>query len=212
MAIVLGVFAHPDDESFGPGGALAKLAQEHHLEIVCCTDGDHQAKGLKNVRDKELLESAKILGAKKVHFLEFVDGDLSNNSYHRLEEALKLIMDSVKPHTIITFDPNGVSGHIDHMVVTSVINQLFSTLPYLQKIMYYCVRHEERKEIRDYFVYMPPGRRRQEADEIVDVSAVWDIKVKAMRAHHSQKSDCDWILGVQEKLPKEEYFLVRSKS
>ena len=205
------VFAHPDDEAFGPGGTIAKLALDHEIHIVCCTDGDHQDKGLKNIRDKELLASAKILGVKQVHFLNFVDGTLSNPLYHSLAKAIKEKLDNIRPKTIITFDPNGVSGHLDHVAVTSIVNFLFPKLDYLQKIMYFCMKDDERSQIPDYFVYMPPGRKKEEVNEITDISSVWNTKVSAMQAHVSQKSDCDWILSILNKLPKEEWFLVRSK-
>jgi len=209
MAIIACVFAHPDDEAFGPGGTIAKLANDNHIEIICCTDGDHQDRGLKNIRDKELLASAKILGVKQVHFLDFADGSLCNSLYHQLANQIKEKLDKIKPETLITFDENGVSGHLDHIAVTSVINWLFPKLTYLKKILYFTNPIQLTDKIPDYFVYFPPGRTK--ADEIVDVSEVWPTKVAAMSAHVSQKSDCDMILGILSDLPKEEWFLVRSK-
>lgn len=211
MTTIACVFAHPDDEAFGPGGTIAKLAKDNEIHIICCTDGDHQEKGLKNIRDKELLESAKILGVKKVHFLDFIDGNLCNNLYHQLADKIKEKLDKIRPETIITFAPDGVSGHLDHITVTSVVDWLFDKLDYTKKIMYMVMTREERRQIDDYFVYMPKGFTRNEVDEIVDVSDVWETKVAAMRAHVSQKADCDWLLSAFTGLPKEDWFLVRSK-
>ena len=142
-------------------------------------------------------------------FLDFVDGSLCNNLYHQLAEELKKKLDLLRPETLITFDENGVSGHLDHIAVTSVINWLFPKLAYLKKILYFTNPREVSAKIPDYFVYFPPGRTK--ADQITDVSAVWQTKVTAMNAHVSQKSDCDTILGILSDLPKEEWFLVRSK-
>ncbi|OGC92745.1 hypothetical protein A2899_00930 [Candidatus Amesbacteria bacterium RIFCSPLOWO2_01_FULL_49_25] len=212
MATIACVFAHPDDEAFGPGGTIAKLVKDkNEIHIICCTDGDHQKTGLKDVRNKELLDSARILGVTNVTFLEFVDGELSNNKYSHLAKSIKSELDKLHPNTIITFDPNGVSGHLDHITVTSIVNYLFPQLPYVKKIMYYCLKDVERAQISDYFVYMPDGRKRTEVNEIVDISSVWDVKVSAMHAHVSQKSDCDWILNILSQFPKEEWFLVRSR-
>ena len=211
MSTVACVFAHPDDEAFGPGGTIAKLAKNNEVHIICCTDGDVHNNGLKNIRDKELLASAKILGVEKVHFLNFTDGSLSNAQYPKLVQSIKSKLNKIMPKTIITFDPNGVSGHIDHIAITSVVNYLFPKLDHVQKIMYFCMKDAERNQISDYFVYMPPGKSHSQIDETIDISSVWNVKVSAMRAHMSQKSDCDWILSIQEKLPKEEWFLVRSK-
>ncbi|MEK9200355.1 MAG: PIG-L deacetylase family protein [Patescibacteria group bacterium] len=211
MSTIVGVFAHPDDEAFGPGGTIAKLAKTNDVHLICVTDGNHGEKGLKSIRNQELISSAKILGVKNVIFFDFADGELSNNSYHSLESQLKTELDKLTPKTVITFHPNGVSGHIDHMVVTSVIDHLFPKLNYLKKIMYYAMRDLERKEIGDYFVHMPAGLSKDQADEVVDVSQEWLQFVNAVRAHKSQSSDADWVLGIAEKLPKEEYFIVRSK-
>jgi LmbE family N-acetylglucosaminyl deacetylase len=211
MSTVAGVFAHPDDEAFGPGGTLAKLSQTNDVYIICCTDGDHQEKNLKNIRHDELLASAKILGVKKVFFLDFIDGSLNNNLYQELSEKLHKLLNQLSPDTLITFHPNGVSGHIDHIVITSVVNHLFPKLPYLKKIMYFCMRDTERSQIPAYFVHMPDGIPRSAADEVVDTSSVRSTAISAMRAHRSQKDDCDWILNITRNLPKEEYFLVRSK-
>lgn len=211
MSTIVGVFAHPDDEAFGPGGTLAKMARDNDVYIICCTDGNHQEKGLKNVRDKELLASAKVLDVKKVIFLNFEDGELCNANYHKLAENLRRELDKLKPETIITFHPNGVSGHIDHIVVTSVVNFLFHKLKYLKKIMYFCLRDLERQMIPNYFVHMPEGIARQNTDQIIDVSAVWNIKNAAMRKHKSQIKDLIMVTAMQALLPKEEYFVVKIK-
>lgn len=211
MSKIACVFAHPDDEAFGPGGTIAKVASDNEVHIICVTDGDVAGNGLKTVRDKELLASAKILKVTQVHFLNFVDGTLSNSLYAKVAKAIRAKLDQLRPDTVITFDENGVSGHLDHIAVTSVVNWLFPKLPYLKKILYFCNSKSAADQITDYFVYFPPGRSRREVNEIIDVSSHWPTKVAAMRAHVSQKSDCDWILGLLEKLPKEEWFGVRSK-
>lgn len=212
MSTVACVFAHPDDEALGPGGTIAQLARAgQQVHIICCTDGDHQNNGLKHVRDKELLTSAKILGVKRVTFLGYIDGELSNNKYPALARDIKKHLDRLRPHTVVTFDPNGLSGHLDHIAVTSIINHLFPQLSYLKKIMYYTMKSSERRQISNYFVYMPPGKYRRQVDEIIDISAVWNTKAAAMRAHHSQKSDYDRALSIQSRLPKEEWFLIRTK-
>ncbi len=211
MSTIVGVFAHPDDEAMGPAGTIAKLAQENEVHLICVTDGDHQDKGLKNIRDKELSKSAQILGVKKVVFLDFVDGSLSNSNYHKIADALKKQLDILRPETIITFHPNGVSGHIDHLVVTSVVNFLFPKLKYLKKVMYFAMRDIERRLMPGYFVYMPDGLAKKDAHEVVDTRSVWDQKKKAIQAHKSQSSDGNKILLRDSILPKEEYFIVRSK-
>ena len=157
MANIACIFAHPDDEAFGPGGTIAVLAANHEVHLICVTDGDVANNGLKDIRSQELQASAAILGVTQVHHLGFIDGTLSNSLYHQLADELKTKLDDLRPEIIITFDDNGLSGHLDHIAITSVINWLFPKLSYLQKIMYYCQKADERKHIRDYFVFMPPA-------------------------------------------------------
>jgi len=211
MSKIACVFAHPDDEAFGPGGTIAKLAADHEVHLVCVTDGDVANTGLGTIRAQELAASAKILRVHQVHHLGFADGSLSNANYHQVAAAIQSILDQLRPESLLTFDENGLSGHLDHIAITSILNWLFPKLDYLRRILYFCQRDQERKHIRDYFVYMPPGRDRSEVQVVEDISAVWDAKVAAMRAHVSQSGDCEWILSIITGLPKEEWFRVRSK-
>ena len=210
MAIIACVIAHPDDEAFGPGGTIAKLSPNNDVYIICATDGD-SGTGLKNIRHKELLASAKVLGVKQVFFLNFVDGELSNNKYQKIASGIQKLLDRLQPETVITFHPNGVSGHLDHIAVTSVINFLFPKLNYLKKVMYFCMRDVERDLIPGYFVYMPPGVPEGQIDEVVDTSDVWETKIRAVHCHKSQQHDIDNILSLFANLPKQEYFLVKIK-
>lgn len=71
---IVGIFAHPDDEAFGPGGTLAKLAKENEVHIICATSCESGQKSISDkkdlgkIRKQELLSSAKILGIKKSIF------------------------------------------------------------------------------------------------------------------------------------------------
>ncbi|MBI4159549.1 PIG-L family deacetylase [Candidatus Wolfebacteria bacterium] len=85
MKTIVCIFAHPDDEAFGPGGTIAKLAKKNRVYIICATKGeagkDSRRKKMGVLHDhraSELVASAKILGVKKVYFLGFKDGTLSN--------------------------------------------------------------------------------------------------------------------------------------
>src|SRR3989344_3283405 len=117
MKKIVCIFAHPDDESFGPSGTIAKLSKENDVYIICATDGDagenqNKYKDLGKVRTEEARKSAKVLGVKKVFFLGHKDGTLSNSLYHLLAEKVQGILDDIRPDTLITFEPRGVSGHI----------------------------------------------------------------------------------------------------
>lgn len=212
------VFAHPDDEAFGPSGTLYKLSQDNDVYILCATKGQagqdsrsETSESLTSKRAKELKESAKHLGIKKVYFLGFKDGTLSNNLYHALAEKIKTHLELLKPELVITFEPQGVSGHIDHIMVSMVTTFAVKKLSFIKELWYSCIPEDRAAKLVDYFIYFPPGYKKSEIDKTVDVTDVWDIKVKAMRIHESQKPDADKILNSFKNFPKEEYFLVEKR-
>src|ERR1700738_4566437 len=97
------IFAHPDDEAFGPSGTIAKLAKENDVYLLCATKGQagkdsgNSKRKLHERRAEEVKESAKILGVKSVVFLGFVDGQLSNNLYHQLAEKIIKHLKKLRP-------------------------------------------------------------------------------------------------------------------
>lgn len=214
---VVVVTAHPDDEAFGPSGTIAKFAKTHDVYLLCATRGEAgkdfgNHKNLAKAREQELKDSAKILGVNKIHFLGFADGTLSNSLYHELAAKIENLLKKYKPETVITFEPRGVSGHIDHITVSMVTSFVCQKLPFIKTILYHCITEEMRKGFgNDYFIHFPPGYKKNQIGKIVDVSDVWDLKIKAMFAHKSQIQDAQRILERRQKFPKKEYFLVIKK-
>lgn len=212
---VVAVFAHPDDEALGPAGTLAKFSKTHDIHLLCVTDGQAGKNSLKNtarelskIRKQELFESAKILGIKKIHCLGFVDGTLSNNLYHEVAKKIKKKLLQLKPEFVITFEPHGISGHIDHIAVTFITTYVVKQLLFIKNLYYYCLTLKEREMMpENYFVYFPDGYKKNEIDWEVDITDVWDTKLKAMNAHASQKHDTKTVQKAFKNLPKKEYFL-----
>jgi LmbE family N-acetylglucosaminyl deacetylase len=219
--VIVGIFAHPDDEAFGPGGTLALLAKTHDVYVICATKGEagglpSQSKDeIANLRENELLKAAEILGIKEVRFLGFEDGTLSNNTYHAIADKVQQHLAELKPDTIITFEPRGVSGHIDHIAMSMITTFVFYKLDFIKRLYYFCISDREKnateKAFGSYFVYFPPGYSKKEIDKTFNVESVWETKVRAMQAHTSQISDVNRILSVKNTLPKEEYFLILEK-
>jgi N-acetylglucosamine malate deacetylase 2 len=213
------VFAHPDDEAFGPGGTIAKFAKKREVYLICATKGEagkyRGGKGKQNmaeIRANELRRSAAILGVRKVFFLKFIDGTLSNNQYHAIAKAVEKILRIIKPDTILTFEPRGVSGHIDHIAISLISSYLFERLPFIKTVMQYCVLDTPERRKRKYFVYLPPAYKKSEVNMVSDVRNEWDTKLRAMNEHQSQVHDLKRILKRYKVSPKEEYFLVERKN
>src|SRR3954462_6362017 len=133
-APVLAVFAHPDDERvIGP--LLSKLAREgRETHLVIATDGSKGVRDYAHIpagpelaaaRTKEATCAANRLGVRKLHLLGLPDGGLASfNVLGKLRPALAAIIDSLKPAAIITFGPEGGTGHPDHRLVGDVVTQI----------------------------------------------------------------------------------------
>jgi LmbE family N-acetylglucosaminyl deacetylase len=215
---IVAVFAHPDDETFGPGATLHKLAQNNDVYIICATCGEagdgcetDSGRTVADIRTEELQNAAQVLGVKNVFFLGFIDGTLNNKQYHTVADAVRKKLEELQPNIVITFEPKGVSGHIDHMAMSAIVTFVARDLPSVQEVWYYGNIKEKSASRRDYFIYFPPGYEREEFDEIVDISDVWDVKVRAMEQHKSQNKDMQNILESAKHFPKDEYFFVRKK-
>lgn len=207
------IFAHPDDESFGPAGAIHYFASKIPVEVICVTSGDYprdEAKG--KLRESELLKSAEILGVRKVHFLRFHDGELCNNNYHEVAARIAGILDDLKPDALLTFDQSGVSGHLDHIAVSMISTYLYERIKYIKQIFYFCNATNFKTIIgKKYFVYFPNGIEEEEADWIMDCSNIWKIKHQAMKAHESQVKDYTMLITLFRKYLKKEYFRISKK-
>ncbi len=214
---IVGIFAHPDDEAFGPAGTLATLAKEHDVYLICVTRGDAGLSSvahdgdLGDVRLLELRNSAAVLGIKELFFLNYNDGTLCNNVYHQVADDIQKKLDELKPETLITFEPRGVSRHIDHIAVSMTTTFVFNKVPYARYLWHYCIDARHRKAFKDYFIYFPPGYEPSEYNQTIDVSKVWEQKLKAINQHVSQQGDIDKIVPIMEHLPKEEYFIAIEK-
>ena len=131
---IVAVFAHPDDERvIGP--LLSRLAREgRETHLVIATDGSKGVRDFARIpagpelaaaRVKEANCAATRLGVKQLHLLGLPDGGIASfNELGKLRTSLVAIIDSVKPAAIITFGPEGGTGHPDHRLVGNVVTQI----------------------------------------------------------------------------------------
>jgi LmbE family N-acetylglucosaminyl deacetylase len=123
------VFAHPDDESLGAGGTLAKYAMEGvETFLVTATRGERGWFGdeqenpgpeaLGRLREEELLAAAQVLRIQEVNLLGYMDGELDQANPAQAIGKIVGHVRRVKPHVVITFDPYGAYGHPDHIAIS----------------------------------------------------------------------------------------------
>lgn len=125
------VLAHPDDESLGMGGVMAKYASEGvETYLVTATRGERGRIGDKRnamsleavgkIREAELLAAAKVLGIREVSFLDYIDGDLDQADSHEAIAKIAAHLRRVRPQVVITFGPEGGYGHPDHIAISQL--------------------------------------------------------------------------------------------
>lgn len=125
---LLVVFAHPDDESMGMGGTLARYAAEGvETYLVCATRGekgwfgpegeDPGLHALGQLRTMELESAVHELGMKGLFFLDYVDGEVDQAD--PVEAIAKIVthIRRVMPQVVVTFPPDGNYGHPDHIAI-----------------------------------------------------------------------------------------------
>lgn len=131
------VFAHPDDESFSSGGALARYSAEGvETSLITATIGEAgELEGKKvdpalvaRVREPELREAARILGVKHLRLLRLPDGLLAEHS-NLLTASIRDALLELRPQVVIVEDSQGITGHPDHVAVTQAAIQAFDSFP-----------------------------------------------------------------------------------
>jgi LmbE family N-acetylglucosaminyl deacetylase len=126
---LMAILAHPDDESLGNGGTLARYAAEGvEVTLVTATRGQRGWFGepsanpglqaLGQLREAELRDAAAELGLREVVLLDYVDGELAHADTDQVICELVAHIRRVRPHVVLTFGLDGAYGHPDHMAIS----------------------------------------------------------------------------------------------
>jgi len=130
---LLAIFAHPDDESIGMGGTLAKYsAQGVETYYACASRGERgwfgpeeQNPGLSvlgQIRTRELENAVKTLGMSGLHFLNYIDGDVDKANHTEIIGKIVSHIRKIAPQVVVTFPPDGNYGHPDHIAIGQFTN------------------------------------------------------------------------------------------
>ncbi len=144
---LLMVFAHPDDETFGMAGTIARYASEGaEVYLICATNGDVGSAdeqflqghlSVADLRLEELRCAAQLLGLKHLYALGYRDSGMpgSEDNQHpksllsaELSEVVGRVVEvirQVRPQVVVTFDPYGGYGHPDHLRMHQATLQAF---------------------------------------------------------------------------------------
>ena len=216
------VFAHPDDETFVAGGACRRYADAGaEIVLITATRGDAGSCGgpplcsreeLPARREAELGEAARILGLSEVHLLGYRDKQLGEAPASAVRKELVTFIRRYRPHVLLTFDPQGMIGHPDHVAISRFAMDAVVTAADPRHDGSTRPHHVPRVlwngPIAPWKVTEPDDLSLLEgADFVIDTASARHAKAGALRAHRTQrmqidrfffeKADVDAILSVE---------------
>lgn len=226
---LLAIFAHPDDESFCAGGALATLAAAGtRVSVLCLTKGEAGSvdpallktagvRSLAELRTNELERACALLGLEPPLWLAYHDSGFHRPSAwpRRLVDAdpqtvstqIASLIQTLEPQALMTFDPHGFYGHPDHVAThRAALRAWFMAghLPHPPQRLYYPLPSPAMiGRFRSAgFGDLEPRRYAVSPSDVavhLDASAVFDQKRAAILAHISQSGAGS---GIDRLLPE----------
>ncbi len=149
---ILYIFPHPDDESFGPAGAIhQQVGDGNEVYLLTLTKGGatqvrHKLKlsveAMGEVRHKEMLKVKETLNLSGFTILDYPDSGLKELDPRILEEAIETEIRKIKPEIVVTYPVHGGSGFHDHLVTYAVVKRVFTEMKeagsnYLKRLAFF---------------------------------------------------------------------------
>ena len=208
---VLAAFAHPDDEVFRCGGTLALLARRGvRVQTLTATRGGGGSCGdpplctrdrLPDVREEELRCACRALGIEAPWLLDYEDGTLSTVDDQEGAAHVLDAIDELRPQVLITWPPDGLSGHPDHVAVSRWTRLAFEAADDLgsgaQLALYHMVVPERVGDVLGF-----SGLHAVSDEDVtltVDVAPVWEEKLSAIRCHRTQAGESPILDAPRER-------------
>ena len=209
---LLGVWAHPDDECYLSAGLMARVvAAGGHVRVVCATSGelgtsDSAEAGTERFgysRRVELQSSLDVLGVHDLHVVGLPDGGCSEADDADMAAVVADHIDDVGADTVITFGPDGITGHADHTAVsrwTTAAARSDLELLYATMTHHFVDRHRAVHDGIGLFGDLPGGRPRSVHPCRVALQVSLDHgelirKRRALSRHESQTSSLAELVG-----------------
>jgi len=221
---VVGVFAHPDDDVFTIGGVLADAGERLDTTLVFATSGGAgpisdpalaTRETLADVREGEQLASMRALGvadSTTAVFLRHPDYYLPDVPFDELAGEVEATMRSVQPHTVVTFGPDGITSHHDHIrageAATEAFHRgrasapagtferlLYAALPRSDVERFYGSLSDDESDAygEEGSLFNMTGARDDDIAVRVDIAPVRDRKLAGIDAHRTQRDEWERI-------------------
>jgi len=199
MRCILFVFAHPDDEShWGSGVAIRAHAEGVRTVLITATRGERGTTGdlcapedLGRVREAELREAARILQFDALEILSYRDKELPEAPPDGIRRTLVRAIRRERPSIVVTFDPNGITLHADHLAISRFVSD---AIPAAADPRFYPEDGEPHAVQRLLWtpIVMPwddgAFPPRPSVDFLIDTTRWWEQRAAALRAHRTQRA------------------------
>lgn len=185
---ILVILPHPDDESFGFAGTILKHKKQGAcVTYLCLTLGEMgrnmgnppfaNRETVPNIRKKELEEACRVLKIDELRMMGLRDKTIEFLNQEKLAQSLADVILDVNPSLILTFYP-GYSIHPDHDACGAAVMRAVALLP-----------KESRPEVHALAISPNSVEELGEPDIVYDISDYLEMKLDALRAHHSQMQE-----------------------
>jgi len=167
--------AHPDDETAGVGGSIAKLSKEEDVFSVILSFGDiwppwREKDNVISERTREAKRAARILGVKKTYFMGLRENKVTQDFDSEKQNQLKEIFEKHKPDKV--FYHSEFDGHPVHLAANNLIKNFLKTINYEGKEFKYEINLWNWFKYNPFFIY--------------DITETFETKMKALNAFKSQ--------------------------
>lgn len=215
LGTILGVWAHPDDEAYLSAGLMARARDAgQRVAVVTATRGEMGTpdpqrwppRRLGRVREAEVRASLAALGVSEHHFLGYVDGTLPDQDSGEAVARIAAIVATVRPDTIVTFGPDGLTGHPDHRRISSWATAARELTAPSARLLYATTTApfvERWQHLHERFdIYLDPDLPLRTPPDRVTLEIVLDSpeadrKLVALRAQASQTAALISAMGEQ---------------
>jgi len=217
------VYAHPDDDTYSLGGTLALHQGNIDYTLIVATSGEAgaisdpslaTANTLAQVREQEERDAVDAVGAGQatINFLRYPDGGLAQVPRGELAGRIADLLREARPQVVVTFGPEGVTKHQDHVAVHQAATEAFHEVQAsieegdaFQRLFYTALPQSEldrfwqQLEQRGVEVgdpegpFMPRGVPDHTITVRIDCRGVVSQKLAAIRTHRTQQVELEFV-------------------
>ena len=215
IGTLLGVWAHPDDEAYLSSGLMALVRRaDGRVVVATATRGEHGTPdpetwppdALARIREQELMESLAHIDVHEHEWLGHSDGSLADVPFETGVGQVAALLERVRPDTVVTFGPDGMTGHPDHQAVSAWVTEAWRRAGCREALWYATTTpafQEQWQELHErlgivFDGYQPPVTPAAELAATVQCDdGLLDLKHRVLRAHASQTAVLEEMLGTE---------------